>query len=74
MAKSQPSPGDRRGQLYKIWVLDCIPNLAHAISHDFFNRPELYKQVKDGDIVQKLTDMQSLYGFAPNFPNDEISS
>lgn len=72
MAKSQPSPGDQRGQLYKIWVLDCIPNLAHAISLDFSNRPELYKQVKDGDIVKKLTDMQSLYGYAPNFPNDEI--
>jgi len=72
MAKSQPSSGDQRGQLYKIWALDCIPNLAHAISLDFSNRPELYKKVKDGDIVKKLTDMQSLYGYAPNFSNDEI--
>ena len=72
MATSKPSPGDLRGQLYKIWTLDCISNLGHAISLDFFNRPELYKHVKDDDIVQKLTEMQSFYGFSPNFPNDEI--
>jgi len=72
MAKGNQSPGVFRGQLYKIWTLDCIPNLGHAVSLDFINRPELYQQVEDGDIVRKLVDMQSLYGYAANFPNDEI--
>ena len=74
MAETQPGPSDgvRRGLLYKNWVLDCIPNLGHAISLDFFNRPELYKQVNDGDIVEKLSKMQSLYGYSPDFSNDEI--
>ncbi len=66
------SSGQHRGLLYKIWVLDCISNLGHAISLDFYNRPELYKQIKDAGTVQNLTDMQSLYSFAPNFPSDEI--
>ena len=72
MAQQQPSPGERRGQLYKIWVLNCIPHLGHAVSLDFINRPELYKQIKDNDTVDKLTEMQSMYGYAPNFPNDDI--
>ncbi|MCP4403234.1 MAG: hypothetical protein GY801_38740 [bacterium] len=72
MAQQKPSFGTRYGLLYKIWVSDCIPNLGHAISHDFTNRPELYKQIKNGNTVKNLTDMQSLYGYAPNFPNDDI--
>jgi hypothetical protein len=51
--------------------LDCVPYLGYAVSLDFSRRPELYKQVKD-ETARQLTDMQSLYGYAPNFPNDDI--
>jgi hypothetical protein len=59
------------GTMYKRWVLDCIVYLGYAVSVDFSNRPELYKQVNGGTATQ-LTDMQSRYGFEPNFPNDAI--
>jgi hypothetical protein len=71
MAQQQPSFGQRLGLLYKRWTLDCIPNLGHAVSVDFSTRPELYKQV-NAKTAQQLTDLQSEYGFEPNFPNDTI--
>lgn len=62
--------GQRLGLMYRRWVLDCIPHLGHAVSLDFSHRPELYKRV-DMKTAGLLTDMQSQYGYAPNFPNDE---
>jgi hypothetical protein len=67
MAQQQPSFGQRLGLMYKRWVLDCIPNLGHAVSVDFSNRPELYKQV-NAKTAQQLTELQSEYGYAPNVP------
>lgn len=73
MAQHQPTFGEKLGSLYKLWVLDCIPHLAHAISLDFIQHPELYKDV-DKNTAKDLTDFQSQYGYAPNFPNDDIRS
>lgn len=63
--------GQQLGLMYKRWVLDCIPNLGYAVSLDFSHRPELYKQI-DTKTATLLTDMQSQYGYAPNFPNQDI--
>jgi hypothetical protein len=62
--------GQQLGSMYKRWVLDCIPQLGYAVSLDFSRRPELYKRV-DAKTVTLLTDMQSQYGYAPNFPNQD---
>ena len=59
------------GIMYKRWVLDCIIHLGHAVSLDFYNRPELYKQMK-AETANQLTDMHGRYGFDPAFPNDAI--
>lgn len=69
--ENKPTFGEQLGLMYKRWVLDCVIFLGHAVSLDFSNRPELYQQVKD-DIANKLTDIQSEYGFAPNFPDTTI--
>jgi hypothetical protein len=70
--QSQRQPfGQQLGLMYKRWVLDCIPNLGYAVSLDFSRRPELYKQV-DPKTAKLLTDMQSQYGYVPNFPNQDI--
>ncbi len=71
MAQQQPSFGQLLGLMYKRWVLDCIPNLGHAVSVDFSARPELYKQVND-KTAQQLTELQGEYGYGPNLPNDTI--
>ena len=63
--------GQRLGQMYKRWVLDCIPQLGYAVSLDFSRRPELYKQVQ-APTASRLTDLQSQNGYAANFPNKEM--
>ena len=68
--KQQSLFGQQLGSIYKRWVLDCIPHLGHAVSLDFSRRPELYRQV-GAETAALLTDMQSQYGYAPNFPNED---
>jgi hypothetical protein len=68
MAEQQTSFGQQLGDMYKRWVLDCIVNLGYAVSVDFSNRPELYQKV-DNATATKLTNLQSKFGFDPNFPN-----
>jgi len=63
-----PTFGERLGLLYKRWTLDCIVNIAYAVSLDFSQRPELYQTVSE-DTAKKLTDLQSKFGFDANFPN-----
>ena len=63
--------GQQLGLMYKRWVLDCIPNLGYAVSLDFSYRPELYKQI-DSKTATLLTNMQGQYGYAPDFPNQDI--
>jgi hypothetical protein len=54
--------------MYKRWTLDCVVNIAYAVSVDFSQRPELYQDVSD-DTADKLTELQSGFGFEANFPN-----
>jgi hypothetical protein len=58
--------------MYKRWTLDCVVNIAYAVSVDFSQRPELYQDVDDStedSTANKLTDLQSKFGFDPLFPN-----
>jgi hypothetical protein len=54
--------------MYKRWTLDCIINIAYAVSVDFSQRPELYQEVGE-KIADKLTELQSNFGFEASFPN-----
>jgi hypothetical protein len=69
-ANNQPTKptGKQLGLMYKRWTLDCVVNLAYAVSLDFSQRPELYQEV-GADIAAKLTDLQSDFGYEANFPN-----
>jgi hypothetical protein len=58
-------------QLYQRWTLDIIPSLGYAVSLDFSHRPELYKDIKN-TTAKNLTNIQSQYGYAPDFPNRDI--
>jgi hypothetical protein len=60
--------GEQLGLMYKRWTLDCIVNIAYAVALDFSQRPELYQEVGD-DLAEKLTELQSEFGFEANFPN-----
>lgn len=60
--------GTQLGLLYKRWTLDCVVNIAYAVSLDFSQRPELYQEVGDST-ADKLTQLQSDFGFEANFPN-----
>lgn len=68
--EDQSTYGNQLGIMYKRWVLDCIPDLGHAVSLDYSRRPELYKRVS-ADAAGYLTEMQSRYGYHPNYPNSE---
>lgn len=70
---SKPSPtyGQLLGSMYVRWVLDCIVDLAHAVSIDFSQRLELYQKVGKAT-TDNLTELQSAYGYDKNVPNREI--
>lgn len=70
--EQKPPPFSRQlATLYKIWTLDCVIHIGHAVSLDFSNRTNLYSGV-NLETANRLTDMQSEYGFSRNFPNDAI--
>lgn len=63
--------GHLLGSMYKRWVLDCIVDLAHAVSIDFSQRPELYQNL-DSATADQLTLLQSSYGYTKDVPNRDI--
>jgi hypothetical protein len=68
----KPPPFSRQlATLYKIWTLDCVTHIGHAVSIDFSNRPNLYSGI-NLETANQLTEMQSEYGFSRNFANDAI--
>lgn len=48
--------------LYFFMMLDCIVDLAYAVSHDFFERPHLYTDL-NSDVVGTLAKLKGQYGF-----------
>jgi len=66
-----PSFGNELGLLYKRWTLDCVVTIAHAVSLDFSDRPDLYQRIND-DTACRMTELQGSYGFQANFPDIKI--
>jgi len=56
------------GDMYARWTLDCLVELAHAISDDYFSSPEFYQGVAAPD---DIIDLWLSYGAAKNFPNKD---
>ena len=50
--------------------LDCLIDLAHRVSLDFFDQPQLYRQVPD-EIVDDLTALRTRYGSQEDFLSRE---
>src|SRR5437773_4292122 len=67
-ASTRPPTGQQLGLMYKRWTLDCVVNIAYAVSLDFSQRPELYQEVGNAT-ADKLTQLQSDVGYEANFPN-----
>ena len=54
------------GGLYSVWTLDCLVEIAYAISIDFIARPQLYLS---NDIPDAIVDLRMTWGTAVTVPN-----
>lgn len=54
--------------MYRRWCLNCLVEIANAVSLDFIRRPQLYQQI---DVVAELTTLRSRYGNEENVPNTQ---
>lgn len=54
------------GDMYARWTLDCLSEIAHAISDDYFSNPEFYQGL---DAPDDIVDLWLSYGAIKNFPN-----
>ena len=54
------------GDLYARWTLDCLAEIAYAISNDAISRPQLYQS---DDIPDDLVALRMSYGTVPHLPN-----
>lgn len=54
------------GDMYARWTLDCLVEIAHAISIDYFSSPEFYQ---GDDTPPEIVDLWLSYGSVKNFPN-----
>src|ERR1700743_1748010 len=54
------------GDMYARWTLDCIVEIAHAVSEDYFSSPEFYQ---GPDAPDDLIDLWLSYGSVKNFPD-----
>lgn len=58
--QQQPSSdfNEKIAKMYSYWTLDCIVELAHAVSNDFIERPREYLDI---DVVNELTKLRTYY-------------
>jgi hypothetical protein len=54
--------------MYARWTLDCLVEIAHAISIDYFSNPEFYQ---GEDTPDGIEDLWASYGFIKNVANKE---
>ena len=54
------------GDMYARWTLDCVVEIAYAVSKDFILRPEFYKA---GDVPDNIITFRIEYGNSAEFPN-----
>jgi hypothetical protein len=59
--------------LYFYSILDCLVDLAHKVSYDFFKRPELYIDLQSPTIPLPplLAELHARYGSSEFDPNTE---
>lgn len=53
--------------LYFFYKLDCLIDLAHEVSHDFYDRPELFTDL--GPIAPTIAQLHARYGCDEGFLN-----
>jgi hypothetical protein len=53
--------------LYAYMHLDCLVDLAHLVSVDFFARPQMYRDVGGEDVAGKLARLRVRYGCDEEF-------
>jgi hypothetical protein len=56
------------GQMYRRFVLDCIPDLGYAVSQDFFLNPQMYQAVRPDTAISMAT-VQASMGIHADLPN-----
>jgi len=59
---------DPRADLYARWTLDCLVEIAHAVSIDYFSNPEFYQ---GDDTPDGIADLWTSYGSVKNFANKD---
>jgi hypothetical protein len=52
--------------LYSRWTLDCLVEMAYAVSLDFVARPQMYV---DDSIPDNIADLRLSYGSSVHYPN-----
>src|SRR5215471_10470366 len=65
---SQISTAELLADLYARWTLDCLVEIAHAVSIDYFSYPEFYK---GEDTPDGIEDLWASYGSVRNFANKD---
>jgi mersacidin/lichenicidin family type 2 lantibiotic len=56
------------GTLYHQWVLDDLIELARGVSHDFVNRPSIYRHVS-ANVADALMGLRQLTGVHTDWPD-----
>jgi hypothetical protein len=54
------------GDMYARWTLDCLTEIAHTISDDYFSNPEFFQ---GADAPDNIVDLWMSYGSVKDFPN-----
>jgi hypothetical protein len=70
--KTATSDSHRVAGIYFFHKLDCLIDLAFKVSHDFYDRPELFTKLTDlagGSIAQSLAKLHARYGCDESFLN-----
>jgi hypothetical protein len=64
--RSSESYAQLISDMYARWVLDCVVEVAYAVSKDFAARPDCYQST---DLPDDVVDFRSSYGCTRAFPN-----
>jgi len=65
--KAATGDAHRVAGLYFFYKLDCLIDLAHKVSHDFYDRPELFTDLAGAN--QTIARLHARYGCDENFLN-----
>ncbi|MCP4307706.1 MAG: hypothetical protein GY788_23095 [bacterium] len=57
-------------EMYSLWTLDCIVDVAHAVALDFVKRPRHYRRVP-GQVAIVLEQIKAWTGNQPEWPDNE---